>query len=107
MNRMNWTDRIAIDPGVLTGKPVIRGTRLAVDLIVGLLAQDWSQADIIRNYPGITHADIAACLSRRSADRGATDNHSARGDPCCKSSEYSVSHSAIDGQSCPGTAISR
>ena len=59
---MNWTDRITTDPGVLTGKPVIRGIRLAVDFIVGLLAQDWSEADIIWNYPDITHADIAACL---------------------------------------------
>ena len=63
---MNWTDRITIDPAVLTGKPVIRGTRLAVDFIVALLAQDWSEADIIRNYPGITHADIAACLQYAS-----------------------------------------
>ena len=59
---MNWTDRIAIDPEVLTGKPVIRGSRLAVDFIVGLLAQGWSKVDIIQNYPDITHADIAACL---------------------------------------------
>jgi uncharacterized protein (DUF433 family) len=63
---MNWTDRLTIDPGVLTGKPVIRGSRLAVDLVIGLLAQDWSEADIIRNYPGIAHADIAACLQYAS-----------------------------------------
>ena len=59
---VNWTDRVAIDPGVLAGKPVIRGTRLAVDFVVGLLAQDWSEADIMRHYPGVTHADVAECL---------------------------------------------
>ena len=57
---MNLHDRITLDPQVLAGKPVIRGTRLAVDFIVGLLAQDWSEADLLRNYPGLTHADIAA-----------------------------------------------
>jgi uncharacterized protein (DUF433 family) len=55
-------DRISIDPDVLVGKPVIRGTRLSVEFIVGLLAQGWSEADILRNYPGITGDDIRACL---------------------------------------------
>ena len=40
---MNWEDRIEINPGVLVGKPVIRGTRLAVEFIVGLLANNWSE----------------------------------------------------------------
>jgi uncharacterized protein (DUF433 family) len=57
----NYT-RIALDPAVLAGKPVIKGTRLAVDFIIGLLAEGWSEADILRNYPGITREDIAACL---------------------------------------------
>ncbi len=59
---MNWNERITIDPAVLAGKPVIRGTRLAVDFIVGLLAQGWTEANIFRNYPGVTHDDIVACL---------------------------------------------
>ena len=46
---MKWNERIVIDPAVLAGKPVIRGTRLAVDFIVGLLAQGWTEADILRN----------------------------------------------------------
>jgi uncharacterized protein (DUF433 family) len=61
-----WQDRITIDPAILTGKPVIRGTRLSVDFIVGLLGQGWAEADIFRNYPGVTHEDIAACLSYAS-----------------------------------------
>jgi len=54
--------RIARDPSVLAGKPVIRGTRLAVEFVIGLLADGWSEAEIIANYPGVTQADIRACL---------------------------------------------
>jgi len=56
------TERIVLNPAVLTGKPVIRGTRLPVEFVIGLLADGWSEADILHNYPGITHDDIAACL---------------------------------------------
>lgn len=59
---MNWQERITIDPGILVGKPVITGTRLAVEFIVDLLAQGWPESEILRNYPGITHEDIGACL---------------------------------------------
>lgn len=59
---MTSEERIVVDPGVLAGKPVIRNTRLAVDFIIGLLGHDWTEAEILRNYPGITHEDIAACL---------------------------------------------
>ena len=59
---MSWRDHIALDAAMLAGKPVVRGSRLAVDFIVGLQGQGWTEADILRNYPGITHEDIAACL---------------------------------------------
>lgn len=59
---MNRSERIIIDPAILTGKPVIRGTRVAVEFIIELLAQDWTEEDIRRNYPNITHEDILACL---------------------------------------------
>lgn len=59
---MAWQDRISIDSGVLTGKPVIKGTRLSVEVIVGLLAQGWSQEQILANYPGMVRDDIQACL---------------------------------------------
>jgi uncharacterized protein (DUF433 family) len=55
--------RIALDPNVLTGKPVIRGTRLSVEFIIGLMAEGWSETDILANYPGIVHEDIIACLA--------------------------------------------
>ena len=63
---MSWQERIVIDPEILVGKPVIKGTRLAVEFIIELLAQGWSEADILRNYPGLTQEDIKACLSYAS-----------------------------------------
>ena len=54
---------IVLNPAVLAGKPVIRGTRLSVDFIIGLTADGWSEADILRSYPRLSHADIAACLA--------------------------------------------
>jgi len=63
---MSWKDRIVIDPAVLAGKPIVRGTRLAVEFVVGLLGQNWSEADILRNYPNLTHEDVAACLQYAS-----------------------------------------
>ena len=64
---MSWQERIVIDPGILVGKPVVKGTRLAVEFIVDLLAQGWSEDEILRNYPGLTREDIQACLSYASA----------------------------------------
>jgi len=55
--------RLAIDPDVLLGKPVIRGTRLSVEFIIGLLADGWTEAEIVANYPGVAHEDILACLA--------------------------------------------
>ena len=56
-------NRIVLDPQILAGKPVIRGTRLAVEFIVGLLADGWTQQDVLRNYPGLVMEDILACLA--------------------------------------------
>jgi uncharacterized protein (DUF433 family) len=64
---MDWRERIVVDPEVLVGKPVIQGTRLAVELIVELMAQGWSEPEIRENYPGVTHEDLQACLGYASA----------------------------------------
>ncbi len=58
-----WEKRIIVDPKILVGKPVVKGTRLAVDFILDLLAQGWSHDEILRNYPGLTAEDIHACLA--------------------------------------------
>ncbi|HTU93780.1 MAG TPA: DUF433 domain-containing protein [Gemmataceae bacterium] len=59
---MNWQDRIQVDSGVLTGKPVIRGTRLAVEFLIELLAEQWTHEQILKNYPQLTEEDIQAAL---------------------------------------------
>jgi uncharacterized protein (DUF433 family) len=56
-------DHIVLDPAILAGKPVIRGTRLSVEFVIGLMADGWSEQDILANYPGLSREDIAACLS--------------------------------------------
>lgn len=64
---MNWQERITIDPNILVGKPVIKGTRLAVEFVIELLAQGWTEEEVLENYPGIAEEDIQACLSYASA----------------------------------------
>ena len=70
----HWTDRIVIDEAVLTGKPVIKGTRLAIELIIDLLAHGWTETEILENYPGIVVEDIRACLAYASATLYAEEN---------------------------------
>ncbi len=59
---MNWQERISIDPKVLVGKPVIKGSRLSVEFIIELLSNGWTEQQILESYPGITRDDILACL---------------------------------------------
>ena len=73
-----WEDRIEARADVLPGKLVIKGTRLAVDFIVGLLAQGWTEAQILENYPGVSSEDLRACLSY-AADLPAPRRHPPRG----------------------------
>jgi len=63
---MKWPDRIVVDSEILAGKPVIRGTRLAVEFILELLAAGESERDILDNYPGLSREDILACLAYAS-----------------------------------------
>lgn len=60
---MAWEDRIVSDPELLTGKPVIRGTRIGVDLILDLLERGYSREDILGQYPDLAQTDIQACLA--------------------------------------------
>lgn len=63
---MAWSERITVDPDVLVGKPVVRGTRLAVEFILELLAAGRTEREILDDYPGLTREDILACLSYAS-----------------------------------------
>ena len=56
-------ERIAIDPGVMAGKPVIRGTRIPVELVVRMVGQGISNDEILREYPRLTTDDIRAAVS--------------------------------------------
>jgi uncharacterized protein (DUF433 family) len=60
------SERIVVDPEVLAGKPVIRGTRLAVEFILELLAAGQSESELLTKYPGLTRDDILACLAYAS-----------------------------------------
>ena len=59
---MDWRDRIVADPNVLVGKPVIRGTRIAVEFLVELVAEGWTYDEILRNYTHLTREDVRAAL---------------------------------------------
>jgi len=65
---MAWQDRITLDPRVLVGKPVIKGTRIAVELVVDLLAKGWTQEQLLDSYPNLTVEDIQVCLAYDAAD---------------------------------------
>ncbi|MBS4028311.1 MAG: DUF433 domain-containing protein [Ignavibacteriales bacterium] len=63
MNTYPHLDRIVINQKVMVGKPIIKGTRLTVQFILGLLAQGETEEEILQEYKGLTHEDITACLS--------------------------------------------
>ncbi|NHW44429.1 MAG: DUF433 domain-containing protein [Candidatus Verstraetearchaeota archaeon] len=58
----DWRSRITVDPEVLAGKPVIKGTRMAVDFIVELLANSWTIEEVLVNYPQLKREDVIATL---------------------------------------------
>ena len=57
---MNWKDHIISDKEILLGKPTVKGTRISVEHIIGLLAQGWSEAQILENYPRLTKESLQA-----------------------------------------------
>ena len=56
------TDRIEINPNVMMGKPVIRGTRITVELILRKLSEGATEAELLEAYPKLTHEDIQAAI---------------------------------------------
>jgi len=62
MEKSKLLHRIVVNPKVMVGKPVIRGTRLTVQHILGLLAHGATMDDILQEYNGLTREDIQACL---------------------------------------------
>jgi uncharacterized protein (DUF433 family) len=63
---MNWEERIVVNPQVLVGKPVIKGTRIAVEFVIDLLGRGWPVERILREYDHLTAEDLQACLAYAS-----------------------------------------
>ena len=57
---MDWKEYITADPEVLVGKPIIAGTRLSVEFVLDLISEGWLEAEILRNYPGLTREQVLA-----------------------------------------------
>ena len=64
---MSWPERISIDPEVVHGRPVVRGTRMRVADVLSLLASGAGEAEILEDYPYLTAEDIRACLAYAAA----------------------------------------
>ena len=62
MKEQQLLERITLNPKVMTGKPVIKGTRLTVEFILGLLAQGATLAEVLEEYEGLTPEDLQACF---------------------------------------------
>jgi uncharacterized protein (DUF433 family) len=63
---MTWQEHIVVDTAVAGGKPVVKGTRLTVDFLLELLAQGWSQEEILANYPQLTREGMLSALAYAS-----------------------------------------
>jgi len=64
---LSWKSRITTDEKILAGKPLIRGTRISVEFLVGLVANGWSNEQILENYPQLKKQDIEAALKYAAA----------------------------------------
>jgi len=58
----DWKDKITVDLNILAGKPIIKGTRIAVEFILDLLANGWTTETILKNYPQLKKEDVTAVL---------------------------------------------
>jgi uncharacterized protein (DUF433 family) len=59
----NADAKITLDPAILAGKPIVRGTRLSVGFFIGLTTDGWREEEILDEYPGLSHEDLVACLA--------------------------------------------
>lgn len=62
MNEQQLLEHITLDPGIMVGKPVVRGTRLTVEYLLGLFAQGATQSEVLEEYDGLTAEDLQACF---------------------------------------------
>ena len=59
---MRWQERVEINPRILVGKPIIKGTRIAVEFVIELLGRGWSVEQILEEFDHLSREDIQACL---------------------------------------------
>ncbi len=60
---MDWRNYIHSDPNILVGKPVVKGTRLSVEFILGLFATGWAETQVLEGYPTLTGDDVRAVFA--------------------------------------------
>ena len=60
---MKWRHHIHSDPSILAGKPVVRGTRLSVEFLLGLMADGWTERQILENYPQLSVETLRATFA--------------------------------------------
>ena len=63
MGDIDWKKFIHSDPEILVGKPVVKGTRLSVEFLLGLFAKGWTEQQILENYPTLTKDSLRAVLA--------------------------------------------
>jgi len=63
----DWQQRIEVKESVLAGKPVVKGTRLSVEFLLGLFAEGWSEAQVLGNYPQLCREDLQAVFAFSAA----------------------------------------
>jgi len=63
MESIDWRDYIHSDPNILVGKPVVKGTRLSVEFIIGLFAAGWTEQQVLENYPRLTQKSLRAVFA--------------------------------------------
>lgn len=70
---MDWRDHVTRRPDVLGGKPTLGGTRVTVELVLGLLGDGWSEEEVLAEYPGLTKDQVRAALAYASAALASDD----------------------------------
>jgi uncharacterized protein (DUF433 family) len=63
MENIDWRDYIHSDPDILVGKPVVKGTRLSVEFILGLYSAGWTEQQVLENYPRLTQKSLRAVFA--------------------------------------------
>ena len=66
-HRSTYQDRIIVDPNILAGKPVVKGTRIPVEMVLKRLAQDLDMQTIFAAYPRLTREDVKACIAYQNS----------------------------------------